>query len=103
MNYKLLLKIKNKEIVRGISQFKKVCRLLCGDCQVVKLTTVKHAQFGNITTIHVLQVMHIDIFGPAQIEIVGGKRDALICVDDFSKYAWIDFLLNNSESLQRYV
>lgn len=32
VNYKLLHKLGNKEIVRGIPRLKKECRLLCGDC-----------------------------------------------------------------------
>lgn len=63
VNYNLLHKLRSKEIVRGIPQFKKECRLLCGDCQVGKLTRVKHAQIGDITTNHILEVLHIHLFG----------------------------------------
>lgn len=60
VNYTLLHKLSSKEIVRGILEFKKKCRLSCGDYQVGKPTKVKHTQIGDITTTHVLELLHID-------------------------------------------
>lgn len=78
VNYKLLYKLGSKEIVRGISQFKKECKLLCGDCEIGKLTRMKHTQIGDILTTHILELLHIDLFGPTQIESIGEKRNALV-------------------------
>lgn len=55
-------------------------------------------QIGDITTTYVLELVHIDLFGLNQTETVGGKKCALICVDDYSRYIWIDFLVNKSDT-----
>lgn len=38
--------------------------------------------------------MHIDLFGPTQKESVRGKKYNLVCVNDYPRYTWIDFLKN---------
>lgn len=47
VNYKILHKLESKELVYGIPQLKKECRLLCSDCQVGKMTRVKHMEVGG--------------------------------------------------------
>lgn len=42
-----------------------------------KPTQVKHVQIGDIITTHVLELLHIDLFGPTKTESVRGKN---ICV-----------------------
>ena len=35
-----------------------------------------------------------------QTESLGGKRYALVCVDDFSRYTWVKFIHVKSETLK---
>ena len=39
-----------------------------------------------------LQLLHMDLMGLMQVECLAGKRYAFVCIDDFSKYAWVDFI-----------
>ena len=36
--------------------------------------------------------------GPMQAENISGKRYVFVCVDDFSKFTWIDFLKEKSKT-----
>lgn len=65
---------------------------LYGDYELGQPTRVKHVQIGDITTTHVLELLHVDLFGLAHVESVGGKKYALVSVDDYSRNTWIDFL-----------
>lgn len=74
--------------------FKREKKIVCRDFQVGKPTREKHAHIGYITTTDVLEFMHIDLSGPIQTKSAGGKKYAIVCVDDYSRYTWISFLRN---------
>jgi hypothetical protein len=38
------------------------------------------------TTSKVLELLHVDLMGPMQVESLGGKRYAFVVVDDYSRY-----------------
>lgn len=44
----------------------------------------------------VLVLLHVDLMGPMQIESLGEKKYAFVCVDDYSRYTWIKFLREKS-------
>ena len=41
----------------------------------------------HMTTIRTLELLHMDLMGPMQVESLDGKRYAFVCVDDFSRYS----------------
>ena len=36
--------------------------------------------------------------GPMQVESIGGKRYVLVVVDDFSRFTWVNFIWEKSDS-----
>ena len=38
--------------------------------------------------------------GPMQVESLGGKKYAYVVVDDFSRYTWISFITEKSETFE---
>jgi hypothetical protein len=40
----------------------------------------------------------MDLMGPMQVESIGGKRYAYVVVDDFSRYTWVKFIREKSET-----
>lgn len=66
--------------------------------QEIWTCSLQHVQIGDITSTQVLELMHIDLFRTTQIESVGCKKYALVCVDDYSRYTWIDLLINKSDA-----
>ena len=40
----------------------------------------------------------MDLMGPMRTENLRGKKYILVMVDDYSRYAWVAFLRNKSES-----
>ena len=37
----------------------------------------------------------MDLMGPIQVKSLAGKSYALVCVDGFSRYTWVDFIKKN--------
>ena len=44
-----------------------------------------HKLVQHTTTLRVLELLHMDLMGPMQVESMGGKRYVFVCVDDFLK------------------
>jgi hypothetical protein len=44
------------------------------------------------------ELLHMNLVGPARVHSVGGKWYVLVVVDDYSRYAWVFFLENKSET-----
>ena len=40
----------------------------------------------------------MDLVGPARVRSAGGKWYVLVVVDDFSRYSWVFFLEDKSET-----
>ena len=45
----------------------------------------------------------MDLKGPFQVESIGGKKYAFICVDDYSRYSWVDFLREKSDVVKAFI
>jgi hypothetical protein len=45
-----------------------------------------------------IELLHMDLVGPARVRLVGGKWYVLVVVDDYSRYAWVFFLEDKSET-----
>ena len=41
--------------------------------------------------------------GPFQVESLGGKKYAFVCVDDYSRYSWVDFLREKSDAIKDFI
>ena len=48
----------------------------------------------------VLKLLHMDLMGPMQVEIIGRKSYIYVCVDDFSRFSWMNFLKDKSETFE---
>jgi hypothetical protein len=57
-----------------------------------------HATLQHQTTTKIIELLHMDLMGPMQVENIGGKRYAYVVVDDFSRYTWVKFIREKSET-----
>ena len=58
---------------------------------------MSHPKSRHLTTSKVLELLHMDLMGPMQVESLGGKRYAYVVVDDFSRFTWINFIREKSD------
>jgi hypothetical protein len=56
-------------------------------------------QAGNImTTDRPLELLHMDLFGPIAYISIGGSKYCLVIVDDYSRFTWVFFLQEKSQT-----
>ena len=63
-----------------------------GKCHIEKQASMSHQKLQHLTTTKVFELPYMDLMRPMQVEILGGKRYVLVCVDDFSRLTWISFI-----------
>ena len=55
---------------------------VCGPSQISKKIWMSHEMMQHPSTTRVLELLHMDLMGPVQVESLGGKRYVFVCVDD---------------------
>ena len=50
-----------------------------------------------------LELLHIDLMGPARVQSLGGKKYILVVVDDFTRYTWVVFLRDKADALENMI
>jgi transposase InsO family protein len=51
-----------------------------------------------MTIIRPLKILHMDLFGPVAYISIGGNKYRLVIVDDYSRFTWVFFLQDKSET-----
>jgi hypothetical protein len=75
-------------------------------CQAGKQDGVHHPYKNIMTTDRPLDLLHMDLFGPIAYISIGGSKYCLVIVDDYSRFTWVLFLQEKSqtqETLKRFL
>jgi len=75
---------------------------ICGECQVGKRTRMSHPRLEHQGTSKVLELLHIDLMGPMQVASFCGKSYVLVVVDDFSRFTWVNFISEKSDTFESF-
>jgi hypothetical protein len=57
-----------------------------------------HSSKTIILSKRILELLHVDLFGPPSHSSLGGKKYCLVIVDDYSRYTWVYFFRSKSET-----
>ena len=87
-----LKKLIKHELVRGLKDVKFEKDKLCSACQASKQVANTHPTKAYMSTTRVLELLHMDLFGPTTYKSLGGNLYCLVIVDDYSRYTWVFFL-----------
>jgi hypothetical protein len=79
-------KLLKKELVRGLKDVKFEQDKPCSACQAGKQVTNTHPTKAYMSTSRVLELLHMDLFGPTTYKSLGGNLYCLVIVDDYSRY-----------------
>ena len=71
---------------------------LCEACEKGKSKRASHKSKDMSGISEPLELIHMDLFGPVNIQSLSKKRFCLVMVDDFSKYTWVLFLHSKDEA-----
>ena len=83
LNFKAISQLIALNLVEGLpkSSFQK--NRLCDACQMGKQVKSSFKKKPCLSTSRVLELLHLDLFGPIQIMSVSGKKYLLVIVEDF--------------------
>jgi hypothetical protein len=70
----------------------------CAACQAGKQVESSHHSKNVMTTSRPLELLHMDLFGPVAYLSIGGSKYGLVIVDDFSRFTWVFFLQDKTET-----
>src|SRR4030066_1654593 len=82
LNLKGMKKIVAEEAIRGIPKLKIEEGKICGECQIGKQIKLSRPKLQHHTTSKVLELLHMDLMGPMQVESLDGKKYAYAYVVD---------------------
>jgi hypothetical protein len=71
---------------------------ICSACQARKQVGVHHPHKNFMTTDRPLELLHMDLFGLIAYISIGGGKYCLVIVDDYSRFTWVFFLQEKSQT-----
>ncbi|CAN1347477.1 Retrovirus-related Pol polyprotein from transposon TNT 1-94 [Linum perenne] len=97
-----ILKLYSSNLVRGLPKISSSKDFLCSTCVRGKQTKSSFKPSSFISTSKPLQLIHIDLFGPTDVQSLRGKSFAFVLVDDSTRFTWVLFLAKKSESISLF-
>ena len=95
---KQLNKLVKHDLVRGLKDVEFEKDKLCSACQVGKQVGNTHPKKSFMSTCKPFELIHMDLFGPTTYTSIGGNKYGFVIVDDFTRYTWVFFLNDKSDT-----
>src|SRR5664279_257919 len=89
--------------ILGLTNVKFSKDRVCSSCMLGKQHGEPHLIKTTITTKRILELIHLDLFGPLSYDSFGGKKYCLVIVDDYSRYSWVYFFKRKNGTQQRVI
>ena len=102
VSYHKLKVMMNKSLVKGLPQLE--CRedTVCAGCQYGKAHQLPY-QESKFRAKEPLELVHSNVFGRVKHPSIKGMRYMVMFIDDFSRYVWVFFMKEKSETLSKFM
>jgi hypothetical protein len=87
--------------LKDIVSFSKVCA--CRACVQAKMLDSLHPRKNIISSKTILELLHVNLFGPTTHTSLGAKKHCLVILDDYSRYTWVYFFKSKDETQQTFI
>ena len=101
VNFDNLVNISKMKKVRGLPKLKKPNNIMCKQCQLGKMTRSSFKS-KTYTSKEVLELVHIDLYGPIEVQSYKGDKYIMLLVDDYSRMMTVMFLKHKSDAFQMF-
>jgi hypothetical protein len=71
---------------------------ICSACQAGKQVGIHHSHKNIMMTERPLELLHMDLFDLIAYISIGGSKYSLVIVDDYSRFTWVFFLQEKSQT-----
>ncbi|XP_072090534.1 uncharacterized protein [Arachis hypogaea] len=91
-------KLVKRDLVRGLPNIKFDKDITCDACQMGKQIKTSFKPKEDVSTKKLLELLHLDLFGPTKTQSLGGKSYGMVIVDDYTRFGWVFFLAHKHEA-----
>lgn len=88
------------EVIHRVPLIKQSINNFCYECPVGKQAKASHKCRDHNISNQLLELLHLDLMGPMQVESFGGKRYVFVIVDDYSRFTWVRFIREKSDTFK---
>ena len=94
----VISRLSRKDLVVGLPKIKFDNDRIYDACVQGKHRRASFKPINIVSTTRVLQLIHIDLFGPTKTLSLGGKQYGFVIVDDYSRFTWVLFLHSKNKA-----
>ena len=94
---KTLSKLVKNDLVIGLPKLNFNKDKICDACQFGKQVRSSFKPKNLVSTSRLLELLHMDLFGPMDVISMGGKSYGFVIVDDYSRFTWVYFLAHKDK------
>jgi len=76
---------------------------VCRACVEGKMHDSPHPSKTIVSSKRILELLHVDLFGPPSHTSLGGKKYCMVIVDDYSRYTRVYFFKLKSETQETFI
>ncbi|GKC21433.1 retrovirus-related pol polyprotein from transposon TNT 1-94 [Tanacetum coccineum] len=99
-NMRLVQNIASNELVRNLPKLS-FERHFCNACGLMSQGNANNKTRNEVPTTRVLELLHLDLFGPSPIQSYRGSFYTLMIVNDHLNYTWVVFVESKDDVLEK--
>ena len=101
VSYHKLKEMMEKPVVKGLPHLDIRTDIVCAECQYGKAHQLPYKESEHRFKTP-LELIHSDVFGPVKQISFGSMRYMVTFIDDFSRYVWVYFMKEKSETFTKF-
>ncbi|KAL0367866.1 UNVERIFIED_CONTAM: Retrovirus-related Pol polyprotein from transposon TNT 1-94 [Sesamum radiatum] len=101
VSYSKLDTMMKKSMLKGLPKLEVRRDTVYAGCQYGKAHQLPYEE-SNFRAKEPLELIHSDVFGPVRQASIGRMKYMVTFIDDFSRYVWVYFMKNKSETLMKF-
>jgi Integrase core domain/GAG-pre-integrase domain len=101
VSYHKLKMIAGKSMMKGLLEVEVRTDIVCAGCQFGKAHQLPFEQ-SKFRAKKPLELVHSDVFGPIRQTSVSDLKYMVTFINDFSRYVWVYFMKEKSETLSKF-
>lgn len=101
VGYHKLKVIMEKSMLKGLPQLEVKTDIVCAGCQYGKAHQQPYKE-SKFRAKKPLELIHSDVFGPVKQTSISGMRYMVTFIDDYSRYVWVFFMKEKSETFSKF-
>lgn len=88
------------EAIHRVPLLKQSSDNICSECPTRKRTKASKGLIIKAVPDQLLELLHLDLIDPMQVESLEGKIYVLVIVYDFSRFTWVKFIREKSNTFK---